>query len=194
MAGPGDQGADAPGRDYLRASHADREHVIGVLKVAFVQGRLTKGELDARVGQAFSSKTYGELAALTADLPAGLARALPPRGTAGGRARSPVSKVAKVVIWCTSAIPLSAVWTAVSLSGTERFDRLFVLVLTLTLAGWTAAITVEFASWQEKRSRGQLPPGAAQGGQARRQGGRPGTDLTLCQAHRGYPRPSPALA
>jgi hypothetical protein len=31
-----------------------------VLKAAFVQGRLTKDELDARVGQAFASRTYAQ--------------------------------------------------------------------------------------------------------------------------------------
>jgi Domain of unknown function (DUF1707) len=34
----------------LRASDADREQAISVLKAAFAQGRLTKGEFDARVG------------------------------------------------------------------------------------------------------------------------------------------------
>jgi hypothetical protein len=156
--------ATASGR--LRASHADREQVIDTLKAAFVQGRLTKDELVMRAGRTFASRTYAELAALTADLPAGLTGAKPPRGTARARGRRPVSKIAKVVIWCTSAIPLSAVWTAVSLSGSERFDRLGVLVLTLTLSGWTAVITVKFASWQEMRSRGQLPPRPAHRGQA----------------------------
>ena len=57
----------------LRASHADREQVIGILKAAFVQGRLAKGEFDLRVGQALASRTYAELAIVTADLPPGLA-------------------------------------------------------------------------------------------------------------------------
>jgi hypothetical protein len=150
--------AAAGGR--LRASHADREQVIDTLKAAFVQGRLSKDELVVRAGRTFASRTYAELAALTADLPAGLTGAKPPGGTPRAHARRPVRKVAKAVIWCTSAVPLSAVWTAVSLSGTERFDRLGVLVLTLTLSGWTAVITVKFASWQQKCSRGQLPPPA----------------------------------
>lgn len=64
-------------RSHLRASQADREHVIEVLKVAFVQDRLSKDEFDVRVGQAFTSQTYAELATLTADLPAGLAVAQP---------------------------------------------------------------------------------------------------------------------
>ena len=61
----------AADRGQMRASHADREHVIDTLKAAFVQGRVTKDELDQRLGQAFASKTYAELAALSADLPAG---------------------------------------------------------------------------------------------------------------------------
>src|SRR5450432_2650533 len=79
MTGPGDQiAAGAGGRGRLRASHADREHVVGTLKSAFVQGMLAKDEFDLRVGEALVSRTYAELAAPTADLPAGLAPALPP--------------------------------------------------------------------------------------------------------------------
>ncbi len=65
-----DQAARSPGRGRLRASHADREQVVDVLKAAFVQDRLTKDEFDDRVGQALASRTYADLAALTADLPA----------------------------------------------------------------------------------------------------------------------------
>jgi DUF1707 SHOCT-like domain len=63
----------------MRASHADRERTIGTLKAAFVQGRLDKGEFDLRVGQTFASRTYADLAAVTADLPAGIADTLPPK-------------------------------------------------------------------------------------------------------------------
>src|SRR5262249_28993425 len=58
-------------------SHAGREHVIGTLKAAFVQGRLAKDEFDLRVGQALPSRTYAELAPVTPDLPAGLTAAQP---------------------------------------------------------------------------------------------------------------------
>ena len=44
-------------RSHLRASHADREQLIGTLKTAFVQGRLTEDELDARVDLAYASQT-----------------------------------------------------------------------------------------------------------------------------------------
>jgi hypothetical protein len=71
VTGPGDElAAAAAGRGRLRASHADREQVIGTLKAAFVQGRLAKDEFDLRVGQAFVSRTYAELATVTAGIPA----------------------------------------------------------------------------------------------------------------------------
>jgi uncharacterized protein DUF1707 len=65
--------AAAAGRGRLRTSRADRDQVIEVLKGAFVQGRLTKDEFEARVDLALTSRTYAELAAVTADIPAGLA-------------------------------------------------------------------------------------------------------------------------
>ena len=75
MAEPPDQVPAAAGGGHLRASRADREQVVSILRAAFVQGRLGKDEFDLRVGQAFGSRTYAELAAVTADLPAELATA-----------------------------------------------------------------------------------------------------------------------
>ncbi|MGW7210192.1 DUF1707 SHOCT-like domain-containing protein [Streptomyces sp. NPDC054837] len=54
----------------LRASHADRDRVVDVLRVAAGDGRLTAEELDERLEAALSARTLGELAGLTADLPA----------------------------------------------------------------------------------------------------------------------------
>jgi uncharacterized protein DUF1707 len=80
MAGPGDEiAAGAGGHGHLRASHADRDQVIGALQAAYVQGRLAKDEFGQRVSQALAARTYAELAALTADLPAGLAATKPPQ-------------------------------------------------------------------------------------------------------------------
>jgi hypothetical protein len=73
----------------LRASRADRERVIDLLKAAFVQGRLDRDEFDARIGQALASRTYGELAAVTAGLPAELTAALPRRPPVRARRRIP---------------------------------------------------------------------------------------------------------
>ena len=73
----------------LRASRADRERVIDLLKAAFVQGRLDRDEFDARIGQAVASRTYGELAAVTAGIPAEQTGALPRRPPVRARRRIP---------------------------------------------------------------------------------------------------------
>src|SRR5215469_3275849 len=85
---PGDHiAADGAGHGRLGASHADCEQVIEVLKIAFVQGRLTKDEFGTRVGQAVTSQTDAELTEVTADLPAGLTGVRPPRQLARTRPR-----------------------------------------------------------------------------------------------------------
>ncbi|MEU0588052.1 DUF1707 domain-containing protein [Streptomyces sp. NPDC006132] len=57
------------GSPEVRASHADRDRIVDVLRVAAGDGRLTMEELDERVEAALSARTVGELAVLTADLP-----------------------------------------------------------------------------------------------------------------------------
>jgi hypothetical protein len=56
-------------RGRLRAAHADRDRVAGILNTAFVEGRLSKDEHDARLEGAFSARTYADLDQLVADLP-----------------------------------------------------------------------------------------------------------------------------
>lgn len=72
-------GAQLPLPDFgqMRTAAADRERAIDVLKAAFAEGRLDMDEYTDRVGQAHTSKTYAELAALTADLPVGPLGTLP---------------------------------------------------------------------------------------------------------------------
>jgi hypothetical protein len=53
------------------AGSADRERAVGVLRAAFTEGRLNQDELDDRVARAYTARTYGDLWALIADLPAG---------------------------------------------------------------------------------------------------------------------------
>jgi hypothetical protein len=57
----------------LRASDADRERVAEVLRDALAEGRLDMQEFDERLEAAYKARTYGELAPLTRDLPAGQA-------------------------------------------------------------------------------------------------------------------------
>ena len=102
MPEPRDHAPATLGRGRLRACHADREQVIGVLQAAFVQGRLGKDELAARVGQALAARTYADLATLTADLPAGLAAAEPSYQPA--RARAPLPVRAASWLMCLGAV------------------------------------------------------------------------------------------
>jgi hypothetical protein len=80
MSGPeGEMAARAADRGRLRASHSDRNRVVDVLKAAFIEGRLTRDELDARLSQTLAARTYAELAELTADIPPGTKLARHPR-------------------------------------------------------------------------------------------------------------------
>ncbi|MFE0687475.1 DUF1707 domain-containing protein [Streptomyces xiamenensis] len=56
-------------QDELRASHADRDIVVERLREAAGEGRLDLDELEERLERALTARTYGELAALTTDLP-----------------------------------------------------------------------------------------------------------------------------
>jgi hypothetical protein len=67
---PLDRPAEPPAQAELRASHADRDRVVELLRVAAGDGRLTAEELDERLESALTARTYSELAVLTTDLPA----------------------------------------------------------------------------------------------------------------------------
>jgi Domain of unknown function (DUF1707) len=83
--GSGDEVVSA---GQVRASHEDRDRYVEMLQVAAGDGRLTAEELDERLEVALTARTYGELAALTADLP--VAPGLPMGG--------PVAKPKDVVL------------------------------------------------------------------------------------------------
>jgi hypothetical protein len=116
---PGVQAAAAG----LRASRADRERVIDLLKAAFVQGRLTRDEFDARVGQALASRTNWELAAITFDIPAELIGALPRRPP--DRARRRISM--------NTAVTAGACVVGVAPAG---------LMAALLIGSWVAVVAV----------------------------------------------------
>jgi hypothetical protein len=127
-AGPGErEAAGALGRGRLRASDADREQAIDTLKAAFVQGWLTRDQLDVRAGQALVSRTYAELAAVTDGIPArriGVAR---PPALPAGPARKPVSK--QVAAWAACVI-IPAALGAAFLTYYGGFVVLFLLAFT----------------------------------------------------------------
>jgi hypothetical protein len=115
---PGNYPAQQPGYQVrshasMRASSADRERAVDVLKAGFTEGRLTQDEYNDRMGRAYAARTYGDLAALTADLPAGVLPAWPvpayqpppPSGTNSLAIASMVLGVAEFFTAGLTAIP-----------------------------------------------------------------------------------------
>jgi hypothetical protein len=162
MASPGDEtAAGAERHTRLRASGADREQAIEALKAAFVQERITKDELDQRIGKVLASRTYDDLDVLTADIPAGLTRAQP---TEPARP----SDNGKKVIWRASAALGGTVFVtaeAAALPHLPVVPALFVgSVAGMFVAGLLAAL-LTLIKWVLDRSSGrqpsQGPPAAA---------------------------------
>jgi Domain of unknown function (DUF1707) len=174
---PGDErAAAARGRGRLRASHADREQVIEVLKAAFVQGRLTRDELDSRAGQAFASRTYAELDALTADIPAEPVPVRPSRPTRARPERpanATVKTGARVIIAAT--VLTAGVWAGAIFSQADSV-AVGTLIWAFTFA-WLGIVllvgAVMVESSHQNRSGGQLPPRPGQ--RPRGLQGRPGS-------------------
>lgn len=176
--GPGDElSGSAARRGRLRASHADREQVIDTLKAAFVQGMLAKDELDLRVGQAFASRTYAELAAVTADLPAEPTAAQPPK-PARAQGEQPVLRPGPVImaatavnagVWAFTFIPH---WAPRNPESDPPHAIVLLFFSTNLIYPLVLAIAVGFmiAGWREKRSGRRPPrrPAPGTGGQASR--------------------------
>jgi hypothetical protein len=53
----------------IRASDADREKAVELLRGAYTEGRLTLAEFDERTTAAYAAKTWSALRELTSDLP-----------------------------------------------------------------------------------------------------------------------------
>ncbi len=167
----GPQYPAAAGRDRLRARHADREQVIDTLKTAFVHGRLTKNELDARTGQALAARTHADLAALTADIPADPAAAGPARPPGPAR-RQPLAKAAAGSGSCL-VIAAAAVWVAFLADPGARSTPYQDWAAPLMLLGFLAVVAAlcimvygVATSLELRRSRRQLPPRPGPGGHA----------------------------
>ena len=213
MVEPGDK--ETEDRSRLRASHADREQVIDVLKTAFVQGRLTRDEFGLRVGQALASRTYADLAALTADLPAGTAAIQPLPATPLAERAAPDAEPARRpgrVLASGTIARVSASGAAASMAFTaavvgESVNVPVAIALAaaaatgLFVAGLLVAL-LAFLSWavqrRSRRASASQPPSADGHPVARRSpaGGLPpaGRDSRHTTQAAQARRPRPALA
>ena len=108
---------------HLRAADVDRAAVATVLGEHMSAGRLTLEEYDERLGRAYAAKTYGDLAELTADLPAtrhhapaprpATARPTPACASGGEDPRSAWRA------WLTTSMIVVTIWLATSLASWE---------------------------------------------------------------------------
>jgi hypothetical protein len=154
-----DQAARRARQSRLRASHADREQVIDTLKDAFVQDRLTKDEFNTRVSHALASRTHADLAALTADLPAGPPAARPPRKAIKPRPENTTVRNGARLI-AAQTVLTGTVWAGAWQSQTDS-QVWGALALTFTLV-WLGIVilagAVMLESRRQKRPGRQLPP------------------------------------
>jgi Domain of unknown function (DUF1707) len=192
--GPGERA----GHGRMRAGHADREQVITELKAAFVQGRLDQDELEERAGQAVASRTYAELAALTADIPAPADLPAAASAPAAGTPGRTLAKAAGRAGVCVLA--------AVALTEAGFLTGNFLLIVAAFFAAIAATGFLGYGILDaigERSARAQLTPGPGQGlggpGSAGRPprrglvppGGRDDQNLAETRARR--PRPAGGL-
>jgi Domain of unknown function (DUF1707) len=121
---------------HLRAADADRAAVATVLGQHMSAGRLTLDEFDERLTRAYAAKTFGELDALTADLPAvdgprSPERHLPAQTPAPAAASTPANACGPGPMghgddirsawrsWLATALIVLTIWGATSLAAWE---------------------------------------------------------------------------
>ena len=175
--GPAGGPEGAPGPPAMLAGTADRERAIDVLKAGFAEGRLTQAEHDDRVARVYAARTYGELAPLVADLPAGPPGSVPYYLAAGyPAAGAPVPPVinslavaslicglAEVPTLGLSALPAVVLGARARQEIRETGQRGEALAVAGLVLGWTALVLFSAAVlgimiWL------MLPPAAGTGG------------------------------
>ncbi len=146
----------------LMASDADREKVAGVLRAGFAGGRLTKEELDLRLGQTLAARTYAGLAALTADLPAGRPSDVPVRMPVRAHPRPPADRA---VVWGAFGLITPALLAPIFLSspgsppaGNHHVGLILFMVAVVYFTAWLLVGAQMLRCWPRQRSR----PGAGQ--------------------------------
>jgi len=118
----------ATDKGALRASHADRDQIVELLRVAAGDGRLSPEELDERLDRALTARTYAELAALITDLPA------------GGGAVSPATALSPLT---APPEPKDLIRLHVS-SGHAKRDGRWVVPSRMDLAATSGHVTLDF--------------------------------------------------
>lgn len=164
----------------MRAATADRERTVDVLKAGFAEGRLTQDEYNDRMAQAYASKTYAELSALTADLPAGasmptmMAHAPWPPGPLPRTRTNSLAVASMILGFAVPVFGLTAIPAVVCghkarqeiKQNGEQGDGMAVVGLVLgylAIIGWTL-LFLAFMAWAGNHSGGYTPGPGGPGG------------------------------
>ena len=119
----------------IRASDADREHVVEILREAYSSGRLSLEEFDERTSVAFAAKTWGGLRDLTRDLPQQARLEIPqpePQVRTTRDKQLPVSP-GPPHRRLSPMLPILVIWLGIALSAREPLAFVPVLVILFTL-------------------------------------------------------------
>jgi hypothetical protein len=140
---------------YLPAMLADtaaRERAADVLKAGLAEGRLTRAEHDQRASRAHAARTYGDLASLVSDLPAGVPGGIihcPPAGDPAAQGPVPalfnslavaslICGLAEIPTLGLSALPAVILGTRARQQIRETGERGEGLAIAGLTLGWTA--------------------------------------------------------
>jgi len=135
-----------PGDPRLRASDADRERIVQLLREHHAEGRLDVDEFHERFNAAYEAKTLGELDALLADLPAIDLYRLPSAGLrpapvgSWAPARRPSGSVARQAsqwaAWAVTSSILALAWliTGAVAGGAAWLPWFLLVVITWAIA------------------------------------------------------------
>ena len=147
---------------HLRAGDSDRAAVALVLGRHMADGRLTVAEYDDRVSRAYAARTFGELAELTADLPAtDGGRSVEPvrRDDAAPEHRAPVQACGPIArrhghadawaAWRRTAVIVLAIWAISSLAASELIYFWPIWVI----GPWGAVLLAQTVSGSGRRPR-----------------------------------------
>jgi hypothetical protein len=140
--------------ETMRAADSDRHQVAEQLKAALDEGRLSLGEYDERVREAYAARTYAELLVLTNDLPrAGMSAADVNAQRAAELKREarrmPMALMVLWTIWGAVTAVNVMVWFIVA--ATTGFDLYLWPVWLLVPGAALAAVTVGVQSIRQRR-------------------------------------------
>jgi hypothetical protein len=133
--------------ETLRAADADRHRIADRLKSALDEGRLSLGEYDERVREAYAARTYAELLILVADLPepgvsAAEVSARKAAEVRRGERKLPIAMLVLWTIWGSVAAVNLMVWllVAVTVAGDVYPWPIWLLVPGVALGATTVGV------------------------------------------------------